>query len=250
MPFTFAHPLYAAPLKLAKPGLFSLTGLTLGSMSPDFEYFIALEPYQTIGHSLTGLLFQALPLCILFALLFHHVVKRPLAEHLPSVLGLDERARRLVRLYPWEMSGGTRWFLFLLSVVIGFFSHLFVDAFTHEHGIVVTRWSLLREEVLGMPVYKLLQHGLSLLGLLGIAVFVFAALRGAGAGEPAGYAGGAGYGSKIRYWGVTAAVIVITVCVKLIFSPGGNLIGILVVSPITGFLLGLLVASAISKLSS
>lgn len=250
MPFTFAHPLYAAPLKLVKPGLFSLTGLTLGSMSPDFEYFIALEPYQTIGHSLKGLLFQALPLCVLLALLFHHVVKKPLAEHLPSILGLDGRARRLVRLYPWEMSSGKRWFIFLLSVVIGFFSHLFVDAFTHEHGIVVTKWPLLREEVLGMPVYKLLQHGLSLLGLLCIAVFVFAVLRRVGAEEPASDTGGAGYRSKIRYWGMAAAVTVITVCVKLLFSSGGNLIGILVVSPITGFLLGLLVASVMSRLSS
>lgn len=247
MPFTFAHPLYAAPLKLAKPGLFSITGLTLGSMSPDFEYFIALEPYQTIGHSMLGLLLQALPLSILFAFLFHGVVKHPLADHLPTVFGLDRRARRLVQLFPWKLKGVRGWAVFLLSVVIGYYSHVLLDAFTHQHGLVVTRWAHLREEVLGFPVYKLLQHGLSLLGLLSIAMFIVIMLKKAGANESE--CNPAGKRAKIRFWCWTLAVAVLTVAVKLVFSVGVNMIGILVVSPITGFLLGLLAASVVSRLS-
>jgi hypothetical protein len=50
LPFTFAHPSSSFPIKCIKPRYFSLVGLILGSMSPDFEYFIALEPYQIIGH--------------------------------------------------------------------------------------------------------------------------------------------------------------------------------------------------------
>ncbi|SEP14833.1 DUF4184 family protein [Paenibacillus sp. OV219] len=55
MPFTFAHPAYALPLKFINPRYLSATGLVLGSMAPDFEYFLTLEPHQTIGHSFSGL---------------------------------------------------------------------------------------------------------------------------------------------------------------------------------------------------
>lgn len=59
MPFTISHAIYAIPIRHIMPKYFSVMGLILGSMSPDFEYFIYLEPYVTIGHSIQGLLFQA-----------------------------------------------------------------------------------------------------------------------------------------------------------------------------------------------
>ncbi|OAB48362.1 hypothetical protein PBAT_01615 [Paenibacillus antarcticus] len=89
MPFTFAHPLYAAPLKLLKPKYMSLTGIILGSMAPDFEYFIALEPYQSIGHTTKGFFIQAIPLSILLAFVFHLLIKVPLTRNLPSLFDMD-----------------------------------------------------------------------------------------------------------------------------------------------------------------
>lgn len=242
MPFTFAHPLYAAPLKLAKPGWFSLTGLILGSMSPDFEYFIALEPYQTFGHSGLGLLLQAIPLSLLFAWMFHYVIKNPLADHLPGSFGMSGKARGLIERHPWRMARWRDWLVFLVSVVIGFATHVFLDAFTHLHGYFVVRWTLLNEMLLGYPVYKLLQHGLSLTGL---AVFGIMALlwliRPASAS--AGNQGRVSVQAKWMYWFIVALTVVATVACKLLFSASANYIGMLVVSPISGFWLGLAVAS-------
>jgi len=246
MPFTFAHPLYAAPLKLAKPGWFSLTGLTLGSMSPDFEYFIALEPYQTFGHSGLGLLLQAIPLSLLFAWVFHHVIKVPLADYLPGSFGLSGKAKGLIRRHPWRMARWRDWLVFLVSVVIGFGTHVFLDAFTHLHGYFVVRWPLLNEMLLGYPVYKLLQHGLSLTGL---AVFGMMALVWLirPASEAVRNQGSVSAQAKWLYWATVALTVIATVACKLLFSSSGNYIGMLVVSPISGFWLGLAAASVAAR---
>ncbi|MHA6482922.1 DUF4184 family protein [Paenibacillus sp. strain BS8-2] len=243
MPFTFAHPLYAAPLKLAKPGLFSLTGLILGSMSPDFEYFMALEPRETIGHSLEGLFRIAFPFSVTLALIFHFMIKEPLAACLPSAFGrMDARAKELINRYEWRMRTVKDLLLFLLSVAIGFVSHVFVDAFTHRSGYFAARIGLLQEELLGFPVYKLLQHGSSLLGLavqIIVIVFLFRSIELSVSNKPTSISRGA----KIGYWSITAGIMILTVVLKLSLSDSSNLIGMLVVSTITGSLLGLLVAS-------
>ncbi|MFF2885472.1 DUF4184 family protein [Paenibacillus sp. NPDC057967] len=246
MPFTFAHPLYAAPLKLAKPGWFSLTGLILGSMSPDFEYFIALEPYQTFGHSGLGLLLQAIPLSLLFAFLFHYVIKLPLAEHLPGIFGISGKAKELMDRYPWRMRGWRDGLVFLVSVVIGFSSHVFLDAFTHLSGYFVVRWAALNETVFGLPVYKLLQHGLSLTGLAVFGIMVLIWLRRP-ASEAAQNKSRVSVRAKWLYWSIVGITAAVTVACKLLFSTSANYIGILVVSPISGFLLGLALASIGSR---
>ncbi|WP_240482010.1 DUF4184 family protein [Flavobacterium psychrophilum] len=39
MPFTFSHPAIILPLRYLPRQWFSLTGLIIGSLTPDFEYF-------------------------------------------------------------------------------------------------------------------------------------------------------------------------------------------------------------------
>ena len=57
MPFTFAHPAAIIPINSRFKSKFCLTGLVLGSMAPDFEYFIRLKPYSAYGHNLIGFLY-------------------------------------------------------------------------------------------------------------------------------------------------------------------------------------------------
>ncbi len=52
MPFTLAHPAAVLPVKNKWPHLFNGTALILGSMAPDFEYFIRFKAQGTIGHSI------------------------------------------------------------------------------------------------------------------------------------------------------------------------------------------------------
>jgi len=240
MPFTFAHPTYAFPFKFINPRWFSLTGLVLGSMAPDFEYFLALEPHRTDGHSFSGLVVQVIPLCILFAYLYHTWVKESLVLHLPSALGLNRRAYSL--LSTWSLRTLRDWMIYILSVSIGFLSHIVVDAFTHEGGYMVQQLTVLQSIViLDLPVYKILQHSLSLAGLMVIVGTIGVTLY-----KTAPYTKEIPfntYKQKLFYWGFAAMVAVLMTGCKLLLTSSGNIIGMLVVAPITGFCAGILIAS-------
>lgn len=243
MPYTLAHPLYAAPLKLVQPKYLSLTGLILGSMAPDFEFFIALEPYQTIGHSTLGLFLQAIPLSVLLAVLFHCLIKAPLARHLPSVWNLDRKAHGLVR--PWRLGGIRGWTVFLISVIIGFYAHVLLDGITHETGIFVSLCPLLEQMMMGTPVYQFLQYGLSIIGLLAEGLFLVLALSKVRCGT--------GFvrvrkSAKVKYWIVVCGTAIAVAGIKIFSASIANCIGIIVVAPVTGFFLGLVIASALSRM--
>ena len=64
MPFTLAHPAIVLPLA-AKKLRMSATGLVIGSMVPDFEYFIRMRTESKYSHTLAGLFWFDLPLGLL-----------------------------------------------------------------------------------------------------------------------------------------------------------------------------------------
>ncbi|MBP3963812.1 DUF4184 family protein [Paenibacillus lignilyticus] len=240
MPFTFAHPAYALPSKFIYPRCLSVTGLVLGSMAPDFEYFLSLEPHQMIGHSFTGLFVQVIPLCILFAYLFHTFVKESFVLHLPDIFGLNRKAYNL--LCSWSLRTLRDWIVYLVSVSVGFLSHIAVDAFTHERGYMVQQLPMLQSIViLDLPVYKILQHSLSMIGMAVIIAQIGVALYRT---EPR-------FKEipiitckqKLMYWGFAVMVAVLMTGCKLLFASGGNILGMLVVAPITGFCAGIFLAS-------
>jgi len=245
MPFTFAHPLYAIPIRSIKPAYFSLTGLILGSMAPDFEYFIALEPHQRIGHTHAGLWLEALPLSLLIALLFHRIIRMPLVCHLPSLYRIDSRAYELLR--PWSLNSLIKWVIFVISVTIGFYSHLFVDHFTHQSGFFVGQFPVLLHPVAGIPLYKIAQHSLSLIGLLGQALLLVSLLRRV---QPStGKLPATSGRQKLLFWSVAALIALLTVSLKLLLTESTNTVGILVVAPLSGGMLGILGASLLWTIS-
>ncbi|MBW7453805.1 DUF4184 family protein [Paenibacillus sepulcri] len=163
MPFTFAHPLYAAPLHRIAPKWLSVTGLVLGSMAPDMEYFIAMEPYRTIGHSLKGFLLLGMPLSIALAFVFHLVVKPVLPKFMPARGGLDHFVQSMLK--DWRVRSFREWSVLLVSLFIGFLTHIFMDGWTHTGGFV-SDFPALRTIIAGKGVYSWLQYGFSVLGLL------------------------------------------------------------------------------------
>ena len=167
MPFTFSHAAVAAPL--AKRGLI-LSAVVIGSMAPDFEYFLRLSLVSRWGHTLTGAVLFSLPagLAVLWA--FHAVIKRPLLALAPRAIqaALAPFAddfpflpfRRLARI--------------VLSLMAGIASHILFDGFTHAGGFAVQTWGALRTPVViapGVhpPVYGILQDVFS--ASLGLTVF-------------------------------------------------------------------------------
>ncbi|GAB5466418.1 MAG: hypothetical protein Kapaf2KO_18540 [Candidatus Kapaibacteriales bacterium] len=86
MPFTFSHPAAIIPLKKVFKDKLSLASLVIGSIVPDFEYFIRLRLYSEHSHTLEGLFYFDLPLGIVIVLLFYGIIKEPLVNNLPYFL--------------------------------------------------------------------------------------------------------------------------------------------------------------------
>jgi len=169
MPFTLAHPAAVFPLA-QKPLQFS--ALVAGSVAPDLPYFMALTTSAGLGrfsHSATGSVFFCVPAGMLLLWLYHRVVKRPLMRLVPAThRQLFPAAVR----FAFGPASNAVWIV--LSILIGAWTHLIWDAFTHPHGWAVERWPLLAQRLFtvdGFPitVFKLLQYGSSVVGLLALA---------------------------------------------------------------------------------
>lgn len=240
MPFTISHAIYAIPLRHIKPKYFSITGLILGSMSPDFEYFLRLEPYQSIGHSIEGLFVQAIPISVILALFFHFIIKIPFSTHLTSKFSINNRVFQLLNYS--ELRTTASWLIFLFSVILGFITHIFLDGFTHQHGFFVSLFPILKEQLLlGFPIYKLLQYALSVLGIILLASTLISHITKSKVVKNTQYE--VSSQDKRIYWAIVILVMVTLTMAKLLFSDSNNILGIIVVAPITGTIFGIMVSS-------
>src|SRR5690242_10647193 len=134
MPFTFSHPAIVLPLSRLSSKWFSLTGLVVGSLTPDFEYFLRMRMAGSYAHTLQGVVVFCLPVGILLAFLFHNVARNSLLENMPAFL-----RSRLIQFsaFDWSAYFWRRWSIVVMSVLVGAASHLFWDGFTHAHGYFV-----------------------------------------------------------------------------------------------------------------
>lgn len=167
MPFTLAHPIAAAPIWLCSKRRLDLPSLLVGSMIPDIEYFLALQPHRTIGHTPLGILIQGLPCSIVLLLITRYVLMRPFLALLPRQLG--QRFPTLRGYFPLQV---LHLFNVVVSVVIGAASHIVWDAFTHEDGWFVTHSKLLQSQLGSVPIYKLLQYGSGVMGLAALFLWL------------------------------------------------------------------------------
>ncbi|WP_027418341.1 DUF4184 family protein [Crocinitomix catalasitica] len=174
MPFTFSHPAIILPLSKLKSTRLSATAMILGSMSPDFEYFIHMRMYQEHGHSLLGLFYFDLPMTIALCFIFHAFVRRGLIAHSPKII--REKYAEFSD-FNWIQHFKKHWFMIGYSAMIGIVSHVFWDAFTHSNGLFVEYIPFLqgKTNILGYVFTNtdLAQMGSSLLGALVIAGVLF-----------------------------------------------------------------------------
>lgn len=176
MPFTFAHPAAILPIYEKAKSRFDLTALILGSMAPDFEYFIRCKPLGLIGHGALGMLYFNLPLCILFAYVFHKIIKRPLILSLPKGMGKKLYAVMCQGDNEWSISSLRSFIVFVYSALIGMMTHVFWDGFTHKGAYFVNSIDALNYGVSiagrSIPVYKFMQHGSTLIGFLILGIWL------------------------------------------------------------------------------
>lgn len=170
MPFTLAHP--AAVLPLRRLPLLSTVPLIIGAMSPDVPYYLPWRITKHIPeatHTALGTLTLDLPMGLLL-LLFVWLLRAPLA----APLGPGGEAKCFAAL---DRFGGRplNWALAPLSILVGAWTHLGWDSFTHPDG-----WVVLRVSALSAPVSffsytgelcHVLQYVSSVLGLAVLAVW-------------------------------------------------------------------------------
>lgn len=240
MPFTFAHPAVVLPLKKKWKDYFNLTALVLGSMAPDFEYFVKMRIESKIGHSFIGFFTFNLPLVIIFSLVFHFVIKNTLILHLPikvnSFIKQEENLFKKVKCFKWIL-------IFIYSAIIGMFSHTLWDSFTHKSGYFISLLPVLKTEILSVPVYKFLQHGSTFIGFFVVLKFLYG-------GRSKEY-----YkwktipiARKSLYWGFVVVFTITVIFVRLINENQFftiKYLGTFIVSSISGLFISITLASVV-----
>lgn len=236
MPFTFCHPAIVLPLKKISPKYVSMTGLIVGSMLPDFEYFMRLQLTSSHSHTFAGMFYFDLPLGILLCFLFHNVVRDSFINSLPGFLYNRFSFMKQVN---WNRYFFKHYIVVIISIILGTASHIFWDAFTHPTGFFAERITFLSYIInfdgMMIPVYKLFQHGGTVAGGFIILCCIMAIpVQGEKHTMNAGY--------WITYFTIVAMLIIL----RLVFSFTDE-IGNLIATGITAGLVSFIFTSGISK---
>jgi hypothetical protein len=171
MPFTAAHPAIILPFARVKK--IPLSVLVIGSLTPDFEYFIKMKLTGRYSHTLEGMFLFDLPVAFILWLIFHQVIKKPLIKNLPVYF-----KGRLLSLKKFDFIAHMKANLLyiIIGFLIGIFSHIVWDSFTHAKEVFVLRWDWLSQPLFSdfpkLPAYKVLQHTSTLVGSI-IIVWYF-----------------------------------------------------------------------------
>lgn len=233
MPFTFSHPAIVLPFKR----WFSTTGLIVGSMSPDIEYFAKMRIENHHGHSLLGIFYFDLPISILVCFVFHDIIRDKLIINLPAFL--NSRFNYLID-FNWNKFALQNWLKVIISVIIGAYSHLLWDAFTHDTGFFVEQIPLLQEKVklcsFYIPIFKFLQHGSTFVGAIIIMHYIFK--------KPLGKSNSMFFNT--RFWLPAFVVSIIMILARLSYLSFNLGIGNLIVTIIPSLFLGILFSSLLN----
>lgn len=171
MPFTFSHPAIILPLRCFPKTWFAISALIIGSLTPDFEYFIRMKVKSDYSHTISGIFWFDLPLAILLLFIFHNIIQNSLFQNLPLFM---QNRILIFNDFNWNTYFKKNWSIVLISAVIGISSHILWDSFTHNHGYFVDKITFLRKTLsvfgIEIPVWKITQHGSSLIGAIVIII--------------------------------------------------------------------------------
>ena len=166
MPFTVAHAAAVLPLHSWTRRRLPLSALMIGSMAPDFAYFVSYASNRMVTHSLKGLLTFSLPTGLAVWLVFVWLLERPTIRLLPDAWR--------TRLAPTGRIDASLLLRAALAIVLGAATHLAWDAFTHRSTAITELWPSLRDPVFGaLPLYQVLQYASSAFGMAALALWAF-----------------------------------------------------------------------------
>jgi len=175
VPFTISHAAAVLPLHQWTREKLPLAALMIGSMSPDFAYFISGDPGRLATHSIAGLFTFCWPVSLVLWLLFVRVLEQPTLALMP--------ASWAARIVPPQREWTLKTLLIAsAAVLLGAVTHLIWDSFTHAQTPVTNTLRGLHAvavEIGGtsIPWYGILQHVSTLLGLVCLTVWAVRRLR-------------------------------------------------------------------------
>lgn len=145
----------------------------MGSMAPDFEYFLRWDNQSAFSHTIKGIFLFDLPLSIIALLFFHEIMRNILIKNAPSFI--KERLAFLLEMN-WFNYFKKNILIILYSIFIGVCTHLLWDNYTALNGYFVRNNDFLSTQhfFFGIELfnYKILKHLSSLVGG-GILLYVF-----------------------------------------------------------------------------
>ena|SRR5208283_660466 len=161
MPFTLAHPAAVLPFRRYCPRHFNFPALVVGSISPDVGYCFGRWHIDEFSHSFLGSFGFGLPVGIVLLLLFYGL-------RLPLIGILPKRHRQLF--FPLCRQPPGSPLVAGVSILIGAWTHLLLDSFTHSSGWLVEHLPVLHAPVVSMEnqtlwVYSLVWYFCSFLGI-------------------------------------------------------------------------------------
>ena len=222
MPFTLAHPAIVLPLKKFSPRFFSITALVIGSMSPDFEYFMRMHLRSEYSHTFLGLFLFCIPVGLVVSILFHQIIRNPLIRNLPAFLQIRFAKYES---FNWLLHIKKHWLAVLISFLIGATSHILWDQFTHPSGVFVDYFPSLTSSILNIPVYKILQHASTFFGGLFILWFIYKMPIGRKTTN-----------INLKYWGVNILLMCIIIGIRLSFNCTTSVGNLIVIGLASSFL--------------
>ncbi len=232
MPFTFSHPAAVLPLTYLPKSWTSMTGLVIGSLAPDFEYFLRMRVYSSYSHTWTGMFWFDLPLTIILAFAFHIIVRNSFINNLPVFL-----TRRFLVFtgFDWSRHFKENFLVVIVSILFGVTTHILWDNFTHEHGHFVQKYDSMQKNLTiagnSIAVYKLLQHASTIIGGIIIIYALFQLPPDTNYQRK---------NSIFRYWFLVSMIILITIGIRLSTGLDYRQFGDVIVTMIAGGLIGLL----------
>jgi hypothetical protein len=220
VPFTFSHPAVVLPLTFIDKRKFSATALTIGSITPDFEYFANFRQQSTYSHTWLGVFWFDLPVAILLYYTYNKIVKNQLIDSLPGIL--KSRFNRF-KTVQHTVYNKQKLLIIFTSLLIGITSHLFWDKFLHRSVRLV-------EEP--MDYYPIYWDANSIAGAAVIAFIIWKLPKNQVPKR-----------TIFSFWFLTFAITLIVLIIRSTYSLGGRAME---VSLISGFLIGVFIASLVS----
>jgi hypothetical protein len=166
VPFTVSHAAAVLPLHRFSKHKLPLAALMIGSMAPDFGYFLFFEVSRSLTHGFLGLFIFNLPVGLAAWFFYVSVLEKPAITLLPD--------RWHTRFAHTDAFSAPLIGRAAIAIVLGAATHLLWDAFTHRATFVTDAFPVLLGRTPGfrwLPIYHLLQGVSSVVGLAILALW-------------------------------------------------------------------------------